>query len=214
MEEIKIARLRFPEIQIRPSDLHKARGYFGEQFREFDLLHNHDLRTGKSIYRYPAIQFKIADRALSIFSFGEKAIKVFKAIFFRSDRIEIGSKTIAVNEKQLKINEEPFGFRDEAHTYSFVSPWIGLNQKNYSDYLKLNSAKEKEDKLNAILINNIISFCKFAGYTIPDRILVRYLIIHTLYGIGFVWGIIKSLFKIKTKKEKFFYQLKWIKRIK
>lgn len=42
---------------------------------------------------------------------------------------------------------------------------------------------------------------------------VIYFIIHTLYGIGFAAGAIKSLFKIKTKKEKFQYKIKWIKEI-
>ncbi len=170
--KVKIAQLQFPELKIKPSELHKVRGYFGEQFREFDLLHNHDLKTGKNIYRYPAIQFKIADKILSIFSYGEKAIEIFKTIFFKSDKIIIGSQTMEINEKQFEIKEKSFGLKDDSFVYSFISPWIGLNQKNYSSYIKLNSEEEKKDKLNAILINNIISFCKFAGYTIKDTVKV------------------------------------------
>ena len=51
--------MRFPEIKVRPAELHKVRGYFSNEYKQYDLLHNHDRETGKSIYRYPAIQFKI-----------------------------------------------------------------------------------------------------------------------------------------------------------
>jgi hypothetical protein len=79
--KIRVSELRFPEVNIKPSELHKARGYFGREFKEFDLLHNHNLNTNKVIYRYPAIQFKITDKGFSIFTFGDKAIGIFVVEF-------------------------------------------------------------------------------------------------------------------------------------
>ncbi len=38
-----------------------------------------------------------------------------------------------------------------------------------------------------------------------------YFIIHSMYGIGFISGLTKSLLKIKTKKEKFWYKMERIK---
>ncbi len=43
---------------------------------------------------------------------------------------------------------------------------------------------------------------------------ILYFIIHTLYGIGFLVGIIKSFLKIKIKKDVFWYKIKWIKKIR
>jgi len=43
---------------------------------------------------------------------------------------------------------------------------------------------------------------------------IIFFIIHFFYGVGFLYGIIKSWLKIKIKKTDFWYKTKWIKRIK
>ncbi len=171
--KIKIAQLQFPEIRLKASELHKARGYFSKEFKEFDLLHNHDLKTGKVIYRYPAIQFKIADKNFSIFSYGDKAIEIMKRIFLNSHEIRVDNKKMKIYQTNLDVNSAEIGISEEFFLYAFFSPWIALNQKNYNEYVKLDSKEEKTEKLNSILINNIISFCKFAGYTIPEKIQIK-----------------------------------------
>ncbi len=173
VNQINIGELHFPELEIKHNQLHKVRGYFGNEFKEYDLLHNHDLNTGKEIYRYPAIQFKKTDNALSLFGYGDKAIDIFKTLFLKSYFIKIDTQKFMANEKNFQVKSECFGLKDETFVYKFISPWIALNQKNYNDYMNLNSQEEKTNKLNSILINNIISFCKFTGYTVLDKIKIK-----------------------------------------
>jgi hypothetical protein len=48
------------------------------------------------------------------------------------DKIIIEDTLIPVFEKDLKVEEVEFGYSDEIIMHEFVSPWIGLNQKNFT----------------------------------------------------------------------------------
>ena len=172
IQSIKTGAIRFPEIQIKPSYLHKVRGYFANQYRQYDLVHNHDKKTGKYIYRYPAVQFKIYD-CLSIFAYTQAGIDILKEVFLTSEDIVIEDKTIRIYGKEIEMKEESFGEDGQFYLYEFYTPWIALNQGNYRGYQSLADERQKELKLNSILINNIISFCKFAGYTVKNRLTVK-----------------------------------------
>jgi hypothetical protein len=54
--------------------------------------------------------------------------------------------------------------------YEFLSPWMALNQKNYSTFIKLNTFEEKKALLKRILIGNILSMAKYLGCHLePDQ---------------------------------------------
>lgn len=173
IERIKVGQIRFPEIRIRPEHLHKVRGYFADQFRQFDLLHNHQEGADKYFYRYPAMQFKMVDGILTILAFSVRAIDILTRIFLESGDIDVEGRVLQVREREIEVKEEPFGEDGRLYNYHFISPWIALNQENYKQYLLLAGEKERRNKLEAIMINNIISFCKFAGYTVQGRLLVN-----------------------------------------
>lgn len=53
-KEIEQVCITFPEIELKMRHGHKLRGFFGNQFKECQVLHNHD---GDSYnYEYPKIQ--------------------------------------------------------------------------------------------------------------------------------------------------------------
>ncbi|MDA3790881.1 MAG: CRISPR-associated endonuclease Cas6 [Desulfobacula sp.] len=157
---MKKATLYFNNIKLNPSQIHKLRGYVGNVFSEHDLIHNHDRQTGKSIYRYPLIQFKIIDNIPCIIALTQKAVEVFTEIFMALDEIIIDGRKISINEKDLKIETVDFGFSQETFMYEFITPWIGLNQKNFATFINLTNLKEKNDLLKRILIGNILSMSK------------------------------------------------------
>src|SRR6056297_3618832 len=99
---MKTAILYFNDIRLNPSQIHKFRGYVGNVFAEHDLIHNHDTKTGRHIYRYPLIQFKIINKVPCIIALTEKAIQVFTEIFMGLDEINIDGEKIPVNEKDFK----------------------------------------------------------------------------------------------------------------
>lgn len=160
---MKKATLSFSNVILRASHIHKFRGFIGNLFKNHDVIHNHDLKTGKPIYRYPLIQFKLINKIPSIIAITGSAVAVFLEIFMRLDRIVIDDVTFPVFEKDIKVNEVEFGFAHETFMYEFVSPWIGLNQKNYQRY-DTSSLAGKNEILKKTLIGNILSMSKNLGY--------------------------------------------------
>jgi len=130
----------------------------GNEFKEHDLIHNHD-EKGNPIYRYPLIQFKLIEKTPAIIAITDKAVKIFAEIFMKLDRIVIEDTVIPVFEKDLKVEEVEFGYSDEIFMYEFASPWIGLNQKNFKKYNDAGN-DEKNEILKKIMTGNILSMAK------------------------------------------------------
>jgi len=70
----------------------------------------------------------------------------------------------------LRAKIEYFGATSSHISYSFLTPWLALNEKNYAKYLKLKIWKEKKEFLAKILIGNIISMSKSLDYTVAAPI--------------------------------------------
>ena len=157
---MKKATLSFSNVNLRASQIHKYRGFIGNLFKNHDLIHNHDLKTGKPIYRYPLIQFKLIDNMPAIIAITDMAVNIFSEIFMKLDKIIIEDTVISVFEKELKIEEVEFGYSDEIFMYEFVFPWIGLNQKNF---IKYNNAgrEEKNEMLKRVMTGNVLSMSKY-----------------------------------------------------
>ena len=156
---MKKSTLLLNNVYLKPSQVHKFRGFVGNAFKNHDLIHNHDLKTGKPIYRYPLIQFKLIDNIPAIIAITDRAVSIFSEIFMKLDKIIIEDTVISVFEKELKVEEVEFGYSDEIFMYEFASPWIGLNQKNF---IKYNDAgrDEKNEMLKRVMTGNILSMSK------------------------------------------------------
>ncbi|MDD4526517.1 MAG: CRISPR-associated endonuclease Cas6 [Candidatus Margulisbacteria bacterium] len=170
MINLKIGKLVFENVDLSKDQSHKLRGYIGEKYKEYDLVHNHDTVTGKEIYRYPLFQFKVIDKKPHVISIGEKPSIIFKKMFMDIKSIEIQGKNIPIYEKQLCSDFYSFGESLKMNTYKFVSPWIGLNQDNYKKYNLALDYNDKRTILNNCLIGNIISVCKGLGYRVEQPI--------------------------------------------
>jgi len=157
---MKKATLRFGNVNLRASHIHKFRGFVGNLFRDYDLIHNHDLNTGKLIYRYPLIQFKLIDKIPCIVAITEPAVAIFLEIFMKMDKVIIDNVIIPIFEKDLKVADVEFGFSEETFVYKFVTPWIGLNQENYQRY-ESSIFSGKNEILKKTLIGNILSMAKY-----------------------------------------------------
>lgn len=157
---MKKSTLLLNNVYLKPSQIHKFRGFVGNAFKNYDLIHNHDLKTGKPIYRYPLIQFKVIDKKPAIIAITDRAVNIFSEIFMKLDKIVIEDTVIPVFEKDLKVEEVEFGYSDEIFMYEFVSPWIGLNQKNF---IKYNNAgrEEKKEILKRVMTGNVLSMAKY-----------------------------------------------------
>lgn len=162
--KLKMGFLWLNNVDLKYAQIHKLRGYIGNLFKGHDLIHNHNIETGKVIYRYPLIQFKLINNVPVIIAITDAAIKTFTEIFLKLEEVNIEGTIIPVYEKNLKIEEKEFGFSEGKTMYEFISPWIALNQKNYNNYKKAETREDKENILIKALIGNILSMSKNLDY--------------------------------------------------
>ena len=162
---MKKSTLLLSDIKLRPSQIHKFRGFVGNVFKDHDLIHNHD-EEGKPIYRYPLIQFKLIDKSPAIIAITNKAVNIFSELFMKLNQIDIEDTIIPVYEKDLKVEDVEFGYSDEIYMYEFVSPWIGLNQNNFKKYCNIDGACQsgKNQILKKVIIGNILAMSKYLDY--------------------------------------------------
>ena len=160
----KIIYIKFVNMPISMFQIPKFRGAIGHQFRDFDILHNH-LENDRLAYRYPSIQYKIINKKPCIVGF-ETGRDVLHDVFFDLQTCQIGEHTYTNIEKEIVEKHCTISQIKELQTYTFLHPWMALNQKNHQIYKNSNWVGRKQ-LLTRILRGNIMSLSKGMGYTIP-----------------------------------------------
>ena len=162
---------------INPEYAQKLRGFFGNYYRNRFEFHQH---IGKSLlYRHPLIQYKIIDGIAVLTGINEGAfllrvIDQFKEIKLGKESYRIVRQTTAIRKVDIGISTN-----DESK-YSFLSPWLALNENNYKEYHKICSSPDGvRALLSRVLIGNLLSFSKSVGYSVDEQIEVNF----TLDGI-------------------------------
>jgi len=164
--EIDILKLSLTiNTYLSKRDAEKIRGYLGNLYRENSYIHQHDLE-GNPIYRYPRLQYKVIDGACVIIAFKE-GLKMAEDSFHNLKLLNLNGKWEEVLTKGLESYIANFSISSDPIKYSFLTPWLALNQKNYEKYQKLGSMAKRKELLENILIGNIISISKSLGYTVP-----------------------------------------------
>lgn len=165
-------KLRVIVVALRTNEpvkekVSKLRGYIGNKFHEYVLLHHHTEKG--TLYTYPRVQYKIIEGTPIIVGIEEGA-KILKEIADELYELELGKKKYAVESIQMSQFNADFGKCKEKIKYKFLTPWLALNQENYAKYKKMNNWKERKELLHSILIGNILSMSKSFGYTVKGKI--------------------------------------------
>ena len=163
---IDICKLELQNIDLKPRDSEKIRGYLGNKYIENDILHNHT--QDNFIDRNPMVQYNIIDKTAMIIGIG-KASNLVANIGIIEDKILIDDKLINIYEKSILRLNQNYGCKDDYIEYKFITPWIALNQNNISKYKNSNNV-DKEEILKKILVGNIISMSKGLDYTVKEKI--------------------------------------------
>lgn len=149
-------------------DAEKIRGYLGNLFWDNPYAHQHTTE-GRYIYRYPCIQYKVIDGACILIGF-RTGLDIVRQTFDELKEINLNGEFKEVFSKELESYTESFSITSEQLAYSFLTPWLALNEKNYEKYQKFGTRAERKKLLENILVGNIISISKSLGYTVPEPI--------------------------------------------
>src|SRR3990170_2656200 len=156
------------ETKLQPSHAGKIRGYLGNLFWDNPYAHQHN-PDGSFIYRYPCVQYKVINGLCLLIGFNE-GTEVIKKTFHDLKTINLNGQWEEVLSKGLQSYSISFSGSSEQNHYSFLTPWLALNERNYEQYQKLESWAKKKEFMEKILIGNIISMSKGLGYTVPEPI--------------------------------------------
>jgi len=156
------------EATLSPNIAEKIRGYVGNKFIEDSFLHNHET-NGKQIYRYPIVQYKVMDGNPLLIGIKDGVGSLWN-VFDRLLELKLGNSEHEVFYKKSLLKQVYLGVSDNIFQYSFLTPWLALNEKNYEKYQMLGNWAKKKELLGKIVIGNIISMSKSLGYTVPAPI--------------------------------------------
>jgi hypothetical protein len=171
--EITILVVEFSLDKAVNATSSQLRGFFATKFNEYLLLHQH--KQDGFLYKYPLIQYKIINNIPTVIGINEGS-GVLVEIFNEYDTLNLGKKSYRIVEKHVKYNTFEVGISDSLYTYTFLTPWIALNQENYSKYLSFTHKFEMDAFLGKVLIGNILSFSKTLGYTVPSTLVCEVLV--------------------------------------
>ncbi len=148
----------------------KVRGFIGNVYKDFPILHNH-YSNDKFLYSYPYVQYKIINGNIVIVGIDEGA-DLIKKIAPELSTLSL-DKEYKITEKIIHEKEYDIKPTSEEKHYKFVTPWLGLNQKNYQKYINSISWKDKKEILNKVLVGNILSMSKGLGIIVNKRLYAK-----------------------------------------
>lgn len=165
--KLKIVVMALKTDKPVKEDTAKLRGYIGNKFHEYVLLHHHTEKG--TLYTYPRVQYKIIGGTPIIVGIEEGA-RILKEISNELCELELGRSKYEIKSIQMNLINADFGKSRRNIKYRFLIPWLALSQKNYAKYKSIKDWKEKKELLNNILAGNILSICKSFGYTVKGKI--------------------------------------------
>ncbi len=170
IKKFQVLKIVYPDIRLYNRDAAKLRGFFANKHSDNPVFHNH---TGEGfVYEYPRVQYKVVYGKPSIIAFESGIAAVYSSVL-EENAIDIGGKTIEVAGVRIDLYDETAGDSERTFGYKFATPWLGLNQKNFSAYRQAKDDQQKKSLLDRVLVGNILSMCKGLGVKLENRISVQ-----------------------------------------
>ena len=165
-----IVNISFKTDKHVSANASKVRGFLGNTFSEYIILHNH-YGNDNFLYSYPFVQYNVFDDTIHILGIDEGA-KILKYIAPEISSFDL-DKHYKVKEKTIHEKEVDIKPSSEEKHYKFITPWLGLNTKNYPKYMALKTWKEKKELINKILVGNVLSMSKGLGIIVNKRLYAK-----------------------------------------
>ncbi|OGP79119.1 MAG: hypothetical protein A2V86_13660 [Deltaproteobacteria bacterium RBG_16_49_23] len=163
-----ILKLKFDRLLDRKVKTKDLRGAVSNLYPEERLLHQHR-EDGKIDYHHPLVQYKIINGECLLVGFKNGA-ELLANLELATKTLFLGYEYYTILNTELEFHHISIKTTETVQSYSFLTPWLALNEKNYQKYKMLGGWGKKKDLLEKILIGNIISMSKSLGYTVPAPI--------------------------------------------
>jgi hypothetical protein len=139
--------------------------------RSHDVFHNHT-EDGRSVYRYPLIQYKKIRNRYGIVCLAEGVDEVHW--LFHKDLLQINilGKSVKLQLEEIHLYPQELKLSSHLHKYQ-IFRWQGLNELNYQVFRNTHSLVDRTKMLERILIGNILSFAKGVEWIIEAQIEVQ-----------------------------------------
>lgn len=139
-------------------------------FPDRAVLHNH--QGDQFDYRSPRVRYVVLDQKPQLISFNE-GLHVLEEIYRNGLTLSVGTQHYHVTGTELEDQIEHLGTADTLLEYRSLTPWLGLNERNYAAFQKMKTVEERMDLLSRILNGNYLSLCKAGSITIEERLMTR-----------------------------------------
>ncbi|MDD3742215.1 MAG: CRISPR-associated endonuclease Cas6 [Lentimicrobiaceae bacterium] len=168
MKRLRLLHVVF-DTTIEAHEIAAFRGAIVEKVgREHIIFHNH-LSNTEFVNNYPLIQYKRVGRKPSVFCLEQGVDEMYR--FFVNKEWNMMMAGRELNMKVSSLNLKDYTLRVTPDIMKFrISNWLALNNENYEQFDRLMGLSEKIEKLETILIGNILSFAKGIHWTIDQQI--------------------------------------------
>lgn len=155
------------------------------QFKDIPVLHNHK-ELGFD-YKSPRVRYLVIEHIPRLLSF-ENGLDIVERIYKEQPSLKLGHTVYNVTGTELEDRIEAIGILGEKTLrYSSITPWLALNEENYSAFFKMSSYEDRKDFLSKILIGNLLSLSKNLNIKIQETIRI------TLYNFTEISLIVGQL---------------------
>ncbi|MCL1965828.1 MAG: hypothetical protein FWF66_05170 [Candidatus Bathyarchaeota archaeon] len=159
---VKICRVKLNVSDQDYISAVKLRGFLGSLFVDDVEFHHHSERS----YHYPLVQYKRVNSDLLVLGFQDYASVLMNKLSV-VDSISTRRGSFRVDSQEMTLST--WIVRNVGCCYDFVTPWLALNEVNYSNF-KYCDREAQKVFLEKILVGNTLSCLKGLGIFVDYRI--------------------------------------------
>jgi hypothetical protein len=146
----------------------QLRGALANAFRDDDLFHQHDLTTGKPLYRYPRVQYRWRDGKGLVIGWGDAASRLL-ALPWLDLNLLLGEDPVAADDAALTLSQARFAVGERLAYYRLETPVLLFNQDNFRHHQTLDDSQQRHER-NRLLVSNMLTALRGLDVTFPERL--------------------------------------------
>lgn len=147
------------------------------------LFHNHK-DDNEFRYSYPLIQYKRIHKCAALVCLGDGTEAIGSFFANCNFDVSLGHRQLNLEVNDIKASQVLIQEWDASFHYR-IRNWLPLNQKNYKEYISLESLVDKCGLLEKMLTGNILSFCKGIDISLKEHLDIKITQMEELHSVTF-----------------------------